>query len=84
MSNDPTNPATRPPAPDSPEPDRVDRYNELVADEAARLTATIAGIRDDEAAGHLTTREAADNRIAVLEAHLTRLRLLRAEYLGTE
>ena len=80
--NDPSSPATRPPAP--ADPDRVDRYNELVAEEAARLTATIAGIRDDEAAGHLTTREAADNRIAVLEAHLNRLRLLRTEYLGRD
>jgi hypothetical protein len=63
------------------DPDRIAWYNQLVAEEAARLDGALAAIRADEAAGRLTTREAADNRVAVLEEHLIRLRLLRAEYL---
>jgi hypothetical protein len=66
---------------DTFDPDRLAQYNQLVAEEAARLDGALAAIRADEAAGRLTTRQAADNRIAVLEANLTRLRLLRAEYL---
>jgi len=56
------------------------RYYQLVTEEARRLDGALAGIRADEAAGELPTREAADNRIAVLEADLTSLRLLREEY----
>jgi hypothetical protein len=63
------------------DPDRIAQYNQLVTEEAARLDGALAAIRADEAAGRLTTRQAADNRIAVLEANLNRLRLLRAEYL---
>jgi hypothetical protein len=62
--------------------DRIARYNQLVAEEASRLDGALADIRAAEAAGRLTARDAADNRIAVLEANLNRLRLLRAEYLG--
>jgi hypothetical protein len=65
------------------DPDRIARYNQVVTEEASRLDGALADIRAQEAAGRLTTREAADNRIAVLEANLTRLRLLRAEYLGS-
>lgn len=61
---------------------RAGVYSQLVADEAERLDGALADIRAAEAAGELTTREAADNRIAVLEANLIRLRLLREEYLG--
>jgi hypothetical protein len=53
-----------------------------VTGQASRLDGALASIRAEEAAGRLTTREVADNRIAVLEANLTRLRLLRDEYLG--
>jgi hypothetical protein len=60
----------------------LDTYNRLLAEEASRLDGALASIRADEAAGYLTTREAADNRIQVMEANLTRLRLLRSEYLG--
>jgi hypothetical protein len=66
---------------DARDPDRITQYNQLLAVEASRLDAALADIRAQEAAGKLTTREAADKRIAVLEAYLTRLRLLRAEYL---
>jgi hypothetical protein len=63
------------------DPDRTTQYNQLLAVEASRIAAALADIRAQQAAGTLSTREAADKRIAVLEAHLTRLRLLRAEYL---
>jgi hypothetical protein len=66
---------------DARDPDRITQYNQLLAVEASRLKGALADIRAQEAAGKLTTREAADKRIAVLEAHLTRLRLLRAGYL---
>jgi acyl CoA:acetate/3-ketoacid CoA transferase alpha subunit len=66
---------------DAFDPDRITRYNELVAEEASRLDGALADIRRAEAASNLTAREAADNRISVLEANLNRLRLLRAEYL---
>ena len=66
---------------DARDPDRITQYNQLLAVEASRLDGALADIRAQEAAGKLTTREAADKRIAVLEAHLTRLRLLRAGYL---
>ncbi len=66
---------------DAMDPDRITQYNQLLAVEASRLDGALADIRAQRAAGKLTTREAADKRIAVLEAHLTRLRLLRAEYL---
>ena len=62
------------------DPDRITRYPLLPVEES-RLDGALADIRAQEAAGKLTTREFADRRIAVLEAHLTRLRLLRAEYL---
>jgi hypothetical protein len=61
--------------------DRITQYNQILAVEASRLDGALADIRAQEAAGKLTTRAAADKRIGVLEAHLTRLRLLRAEYL---
>jgi hypothetical protein len=66
---------------DARDPDRITRYNQLLAVEASRIDGILADIRAQQAAGKLTTREAADKRIAVLEAHLTRLRLLRADYL---
>ena len=66
---------------DARDPDRITQYNQLLAVEASRLDGALADIRAQEGAGELTTREAADKRIAVLEAHLSRLRLLRAGYL---
>ena len=66
---------------DARDPDRITQYNQLLAAEAGSIDGALADIRAQEGAGKLTTREAADKRIAVLEAHLTRLRLLRAEYL---
>ena len=66
----------------TPDAYRVDQYNALIAEESKRLDDTLAAIRADTAAGHLSTIEAADNRIRVMEAHLTRLLLLRDECLG--
>jgi hypothetical protein len=56
-------------------------YFEAVTAEDERLTATLAAIRADEETGHLTTREAADNRISALEAHLRKCQQLRRDYL---
>jgi len=63
-----------------PQPPRA-TYFVLVAEEDARLDATIAAIRADEDAGHLTPAEAASNRISVLEIHARRVRELREQYL---
>jgi hypothetical protein len=71
--------ATRPPT----DPDRIPRYNELVAEAGDRLDGTLADIVRSQDAGELTVREAANNRVAILEEHLNRLRLLRDEYLGS-
>jgi len=57
-------------------------YYHAVTAEDERLCATLAAIRADQDAGHLTVREAADNRIAVLETHLDRCQELRRKYLG--
>jgi len=46
------------------------------------LDAALAGIRANEAAGHITIREAADLRVAALEHHLETVRNLRIEYFG--
>jgi hypothetical protein len=59
-----------------PTPDRPRTYYEAVTAEDQKL----AAIRADEAAGELTTCEAAGNRIAALEAHLQNCRLLAARY----
>lgn len=66
---------------DARDTDRIIRYHQLLAVEASRLDGALADIRAQEAAGKLTTREAADKRIAVLELHLTRLRLLSTDRL---
>jgi hypothetical protein len=57
-------------------------YYHAVTAEDERLCDVLAAIRADTAAGHMTTREAADNRIAALEAHLDRCQELRRRYLG--
>jgi hypothetical protein len=77
MNDRPTspNPAASP-------PDRASTYAELLAAEAGKLDATLAAIRADTEAGNLTSAEAADNRVQVLEAHLASIRLLRELYLG--
>jgi hypothetical protein len=64
------------------EPDRISQYNQLANEEAGRLDAALTGIRASQDSGELSVRQAADARVAVLEEHLNRLRLLRDEYLG--
>jgi len=57
-------------------------YFAAITDEEDRLAATLAAIRADEAAGHLTVLEAAANRVAALETHLAKVGQLRERYLG--
>ena len=57
-------------------------YFAAVTAEDERLEAVLEAIRADEAAGQLTPREAADNRIAALEAHLDKCQQLRRDHLG--
>ena len=63
----------------SPEPGS---YIEAVTAEDDRLKAVLAGISADEEAGNLTTREAADNRIAALERHIAKCQALRIRFFG--
>jgi hypothetical protein len=56
-------------------------YYSAIAAEDKKLTAVLAAIRAEQAAGLLTVREAADNRIAALETHIARCQELRREYL---
>ena len=62
-------------------PDHSDYYRAVSAEDV-RLCDTLAAIRADTEAGHLTTREAADNRIVVLETHLRKCQELRQQWLG--
>jgi hypothetical protein len=57
------------------------KYNELAAEAAATLDDQLARIRHDQDEGTITIREAADERVQVMQEHLDRLRLLAAEYL---
>jgi hypothetical protein len=59
-------------------------YTEAAAAEDARLDAELRSIRRREDAAELTVREAADHRIAAMEAHLGRLRELREKHLGDQ
>jgi hypothetical protein len=60
---------------------RIALYNQLVTEAGERLDGALADIRGSQDAGELSVRDAADARVAVLEEHLNRLKLLRAEYL---
>lgn len=57
-------------------------YWQAVAAEDERLGRTLASIRADYDAGHLTIREAADNRVAALECHLAALAAHRRTFLA--
>jgi hypothetical protein len=63
------------------DPERVHRYDELAAEASARLDEELARIRRDLELNKITVREAADQRVVVLEQHLATIRRLRAEYL---
>ncbi len=58
-------------------------YNQLVTEAGDRLDVALADIRASQDSGKLSVRDAADTRVAVLEEHLNRLRLLRDEYLDS-
>jgi hypothetical protein len=60
------------------------RYYIEVGAEDDRLDAILRSIREREDSGEITTREAADRRIAALENHLAACRALRVRYLGGE
>jgi hypothetical protein len=57
-------------------------YRAAVEAEDGRFDDQIAGIRRRQDAGELTAREAADERIHVMEAHLAAVQELRQAYLG--
>ncbi len=50
--------------------------------EDERLDAILASLRQQEDAGHITTREAADARVSAMQRHLTACQELRRRYLG--
>jgi len=62
---------------------RIALYNQLVTEAGDRLDGALADIRARQDSGDLSIRGAADARVAVLEEHLGRLRLLRDEYLDS-
>ena len=57
-------------------------YWAQVEAEDSRLDAILASIRRRQDEGTITTREAADERVVVLETHLASVRQLRQRYLG--
>lgn len=63
-------------------PPRPSPFLTRVSAEDERLQARLTAIRAGHQAGRLTHREAADETIAALEAHLDRCRQLRREWLG--
>jgi len=62
---------------------RIAVYNQLVTEAGDRLDGALADIRASQDSGELSVRDAADARVAILEEHLNRLRLLRDEYLSS-
>jgi hypothetical protein len=69
------------PAPPIPPDSRRDQYAELASEADAKLDDQLARIRRDQDSGKITPAEAATERVLVMEQHLARLALLRAEYL---
>jgi len=64
-----------------PDEGRRSRYYIEAEAEDKRLTDRLAAIRSREDAGTITVREAADERIAVMEQHLAAVRELRERHL---
>jgi hypothetical protein len=64
--------------PTTPEP----TYAEKAAIQDRLLDGRLAGIRAREAAGEITTREAANERVAALELHIEAVKALREEHFG--
>jgi hypothetical protein len=59
-----------------------DSYYAAVAEQNAAADASLAAIRAAEAGQHLTPRQAAAERSALLRQHLDRLHNLRVTHLG--
>ena len=62
--------------------ERSEQYQRLASEAATKLDDQLARIRADLERGAISVREAADERVQVLQDHLDRLRLLREEYLS--
>lgn len=65
----------------APRPEHATYFEEIRAEDD-RLRATLTAICADQDDGHLSVREAADNRVGALEAHLARCRELFREHFG--
>ena len=59
-----------------------ERYFAALRDEQNALDDALAAIRDEQAAGRITTAEAAAEREQLLTAHLGRVAAIRDRYLG--
>ena len=59
-----------------------ERYFAALRDEQNALDDALAAIRDEQAAGRITTAEAAAEREQLLTAHLERVAAIRDRYLG--
>jgi hypothetical protein len=70
------------PNPDIGPEDQPTGYYEAVSAEDARLQQVLTSIREDEASGELTPRQAAAARIAAMETHLEKCQAHRRRYLG--
>jgi hypothetical protein len=57
-------------------------YYIAVSAEDSRLDAILASLRQQEDAGHITTREAADSRVSAMQRHLAACQELRQRLLG--
>jgi hypothetical protein len=64
--------------------DDHESYARLVQIEDQRFDELIAGIRRRQDAGELTPREAADERIRIMTAHLQAIQELRRRFLGED
>jgi hypothetical protein len=69
-------------APVPGENDRHTRYYIEVEALDKRLDDVLRGLRDQQDRGQITTREAADARIAALQTHIAECQALRERYLG--
>jgi hypothetical protein len=69
---------------ESTTPDRRSAYAIALSEAADDADDALSHIRAEYDAGRITAREAADERVRLLENHLERLARLRAEHLGGE
>jgi hypothetical protein len=62
----------------------MSEFYEAVKAEDHKLQQALADIRRRQDAGTISIRQAADERVSVLEAHLAAVRALRREHLGDD